>query len=354
VIRVLVVDDSRLARTVLREILEVDPELTVVAEAENGAEAVDRCLEVGPDVILMDIQMPVMDGLAAVERIMAERPTPVIILSATVHPGEVKSAFRAVRAGAFEALPKPAGITTRSGYGRIAGDLRSRVKLYARVGHRKGWLEAQDEPRGPPALVYPAFSRRVVAIGASTGGPRTAQAILKALPRGFPCPILLVQHIGEGFTRGFAQWLDREIQVEVNIVDAPTRLRPGVLHLARDGNHLEVRRGKAVLRDTPPVNGCRPSVDVLFQSVAREYGPEGVGVVLTGMGKDGARGALAMRRAGGQVVVQNEESSVIFGMPRAAIEAGAATHVAAARDIPRILAELLAAESTPGEEEEVW
>ncbi len=343
-IRVMVVDDSRLVRTILREVLESDPELRVVEEAENGAEAVQKCIATGPDVVLMDVQMPIMDGLAAVERIMEERPTPVIILSATVSDGEVKSAFRAVRAGAFEALPKPEGVTTPEAYARIAEGLVSRVKLYAKVGRQRGWQEAATTQAlvGSLSTALPVASPRVVALGASTGGPRTVQAVLAALPATFPCPILLVQHISLGFTRGFAQWLQREVSLTVKVVERAERLEAGSVYLAVDGRHLEARRGFAVLRDTPPVNACRPSVDVLFQSLAREYGALAVAVLLTGMGRDGAQGALAIREAGGEVLVQDEASSVIFGMPKAAIELGAATRVAPARDLPRLLADAIA------------
>ncbi|MBI5017552.1 MAG: chemotaxis-specific protein-glutamate methyltransferase CheB [Deltaproteobacteria bacterium] len=337
-IRVMIVDDSRMVRRILREILESDPEVRVIEEAEDGAEAVEKCVALGPDVVLMDIQMPVMDGLQAVEAIMRERPTPVIILSATVSPGEVKSAFRAVRAGAFEALAKPEGVTSPRVYAAVAADLLARVKLYARVGRRKGWGAEEMEA---PQLRMPAASPRVVGIGASTGGPRTVQAILSALPPAFPCPILVVQHISLGFTRGFASWLQRETNREVKIVERSERLVKGSVYLATDGNHLEVRGGMAVLTQVPPVNACRPSVDVLFSSLAREYGSYAVAVLLTGMGRDGANGAAAVRGAGGEVVVQDEESCVVFGMPKAAIDLGAASRVVPARLVPRTLAEIV-------------
>lgn len=336
-IRVLVVDDSRLVRAVLREILEADPEIRVEAEAENGLEGVEKCVALGPDVVLMDVQMPVMGGLEAVERIMRERPTPVIVLSATVHPGEVGSAFRAVRAGAFEALPKPADLTALDSGAPAAEDLRARVKLYAQVGRRRGWGSA--EAVAPRPLRLPSSSRKVVAIGASAGGPRTVQAVLAALPPAFPCPILLVQHISAGFTRGFSEWLGREIPLPVRVVEKEeSPLRPAV-YLAVDGHHLLVRGGAAMVGSGPPENGCRPSVDVLFRSLAEGYGKQAVGVVLTGMGRDGARGALAIREAGGEVLVQDEHTSAIFGMPRAAIEIGAATRVVPAPEMPRALAE---------------
>jgi len=342
VIRVLVVDDSRLVRTVLREILEADPEIRVAGEADNGQEGVEKCIALAPDVVLMDVQMPVLDGIEAVEKIMRERPTPVIVLSATVNPGEVGSAFRAVRAGAFEALPKPEGMASPEVYQRIAEDLRSRVRLYARVGRRRGWGGDAAAP-APRPLAVPRSSRRVVAVGASAGGPRTLQAILAALPADFPAPILLVQHISSGFTRGFSQWLSREIAMPVHVITGVESLRPGAVYVADDDHHLLVRRGFVAVGSGPPENGCRPSVDVLFRSVAQEYGSLAAAVVLTGMGRDGARGALAIREAGGEVLVQDEQTSAIFGMPKAAIEIGAATRVLPAPDMARALSEALTA-----------
>jgi two-component system chemotaxis response regulator CheB len=289
----------------------------------------------------MDVQMPVMDGLEAVRRIMQERPTPVIVLSATVCPGEVGSAFRAVRAGAFEALPKPEGLTTRESLERITENLISRIKLYARVGRQRGWRgRLMDVPSSGKPL-FPATSHRVVAIGASTGGPRTVQSLLAAIPGSFPSPILLVQHISRGFTQGFAEWLQRECELDIRVVERSEPLRPGTVYLSRDERHLEIGLGRAVARTGPPVNACRPSVDVLFRSVARECGGNGVAVLLTGMGRDGGKGALAVHKAGGEVIVQDERSSVVFGMPKAAIDLGAAHRVLPAEEIPGALAAVL-------------
>lgn len=337
-IRVLVADDSRLVRAVLRELLEQDPAIRVVAEAADGLQASELCRSVSPDVVLMDIQMPVLDGLAAVERIMREDPTPIIVLSATVNPGEVDAAFRAVRAGAFEALAKPEGLVSCGAYDRFGESLRSRVKLYARVARKRGWREA-TQPPAPPRVGMRTGSRRVVALGASAGGPRTVQGVLGALPATFPCPILLVQHISPGFAAGFAKWLARETAFPVVVVGQPVRLQAGRVYVASDGCHLVVRGGDAAVERGPPENGCRPSVDVLFRSLAQQCGTLGVAVVLTGMGRDGAEGALDVRRAGGLVLVQDEASSAIFGMPRAAIALGAATRILPASEIPSALAQ---------------
>lgn len=345
-INVLVVDDSPLVRSIVRDVIEQDPDVTVAGEAENGLDAVKKCISLSPDLVLMDIRMPVMDGLEAVKRIMSEHPTPVLILSATVSPGEVRSAFKAVRAGAFEALPKPEGITSREAYEKLSEDLLSRIKLYAKVGQRRGWKDQCSSARGEtPETCLPFASPRIVAIGASTGGPKTVQTLLSSFPSTFPCPVLLVQHISKGFARGFAQWLQKETSLAVKVVEKPERLLKGTVYTAPDGKHLVVRRGMAAPGDGPPVNACRPSVDVLFDSVAEDYGGYAIGVLLTGMGKDGAEGASKIVRAGGDLIVQDEDSSVIFGMPKAAIDIGAYTQIAPARKIPKILAEIIAGKS---------
>ncbi len=336
-IRVMLVDDSRLVREVIRGMIERDSEIRVSAEAANGAEAIERCVKTKPDVILMDIQMPVMNGIEAVKRIMETNPTPVIVLSATIHPGEVRSTFAALRAGALDAMAKPRGVVIPESYAEISEELINRIKFYARVGKTKGW-HAVSKSVEEPGLSVPSRSSKIVAIGTSTGGPRTLPLVLGPLPKDFPCPIVVVQHMGHGFMRGFAEWLGREITLPVRLVEEAVRLEPGKVYMPPDGVHIEVARGGAVLREGSPVNGCIPSVDVLFNSVAREYGERAIGIILTGMGKDGAEGALAIRKAGGTIIVQDEESSVIFGMPRAAIEINAATRVEPLRAIPGAIA----------------
>lgn len=338
VIKIMLVDDSRLVREVVRGMVERDGEIRVVAEAANGAEALERCLKIQPDVILMDIQMPVMNGIEAVRRIMEARPTPIIVLSATIHPGEVRSTFAALRAGALDAMPKPKGVVLTDTYTGMAEELVSRIKFYARVGKTKGWYSAGIKIESQTGFSVPARSSKIVAVGASTGGPRTLPIALGPLPRDFPCPILIVQHMGHGFMRGFAEWLDREIDLPVKMIEEAVRLEPGHIYLPPDGLHMEVVRQTAVLREGVPVNGCIPSVDVLFSSVAREYGERAIGVILTGMGKDGAEGSLAIKKAGGTVIVQDEDTSVIFGMPRAAMEIGAATKIEPLKSIASAIA----------------
>lgn len=340
-IQVMIVDDSHLVRQMLRELIEHDDEVQVVVEAQNGAEAVDRCLTHKPDVILMDIQMPVMDGIEAVKKIMQVRPTPIIVLSATVYTGEVRSAFRALRAGALDALPKPQGLMVPENFTKVAQDLLSRIKLYALVGKKKGWAQ-EPQTKVQPGFISPSVSSKVVVIGASTGGPGAVMSLLSSLPMNFPSPIILVQHMSEGFLGGFSQWLDREVSLNIVYVEEAVRLEPGNVYIPNNGYHIEVSRGAAVLREGPLVNAVRPAVDVLFKSVAREYGEQVVGVLLTGMGRDGGEGALAIKEAGGTVIVQDEETCVVFGMPKVAIELGAADYVEPLSNIPARLAQAVA------------
>jgi len=291
--------------------------------------------------------MPVMDGIESVKRIMQTAPTPVIVLSASVKSSETRSAFSALSAGAIDAIAKPHGIVSSETYGAIAEDIIGRIKLYYRVA-KSGAAEGEEPLRDLEQITSPPVSSSVIAIGASTGGPRTLSALLSAIKPDFPCPILLVQHISDGFMRGFADWLGREISLDVVIVDHAMRLEPGRVYLPPDGYHLEVSRGAAVLSEAPPLHGCRPAVDVLFKSLAQEYGERAIGIVLTGIGVDGSEGALAIKALGGKVIAQDEASSVIFGMPKSVIERDAATHIASLENMPKLLSELASAHSEEG------
>jgi diguanylate cyclase (GGDEF)-like protein len=240
----------------------------------------------------------------------------------------------------MDALPKPSGIVSPEAYEGMAQDLLNRIKLYARVGKSRRWSAAPEE-RGREKIQIPLLSSRVVGIAASTGGPRTLAYLLGTLPADFPCPILLVQHMAEGFMRGFADWLGREISLDVVLVEHAMRLERGRVYLPPDGYHLEVARGGVTLNESPPVAGCRPSADILFRSMAEEFGARSVAVVLTGLGRDGAEGAKSIRSAGGDVVAQDEASSVVWGMPKAAIDEGASNHVASLATIPAVLGKIV-------------
>ncbi len=338
-IRVLIADDARLVRMLVREILTRDPQIRVVGEAENGREAVDLTLELAPDLIILDVLMPVMDGLAAVREIMARRPTPILILSAHCDPRDSRCAFQAIKLGALDVLPKPeGGLQASSEFG---APLVEKVKLLAGIRvmhHFRG-----QRRREIPALVRPEAAdggRRLLAIGASTGGPKAVLHLLQNLPVDSGARILIVQHIAKGFAPGFARWLDRESPFAVRLAREGDEPQAGVALVAPSDLHLEVREGKVHLSDAPPVHSCRPAVDVLYNSLAGGLATSVVAVLLTGMGRDGAAGMAALKARGSYNLVQDEATSAVYGMPGAAVACGAAHQSLPLEQIPAALAEL--------------
>ena len=336
-IRVVIADDSPLVRAVLRDILTTGGDITVAGEAANGREAAELTERHRPDLVVMDLVMPIMDGLEAIGEIMAHCPTPILVLSGSLDDREVGLAFTAIKLGALDAMAKP-GVDLAAAGAPFADTLREAVRLLSRVKVIRHHLRPKRVPLrdAPPASVPPA-RRSVLAIGASTGGPKAVMSIVKALPANFPGTVCIVQHIAAGFARGFAQWLDRECRMTVRLARDGDELTPGVAFVAPDEHHMTVSGGVIRLDTGPPVNCCRPAIDPLFRSLAEERGSEVVGVLLTGMGRDGAEGLRLIRQSGGMTVVQDEESSVIFGMPRAAIALDAADRVAPIGAIPTII-----------------
>jgi two-component system chemotaxis response regulator CheB len=331
--RVLVVEDSLTVRKRLVEVLGADPDLEVAGEAGDGKEAIELCQSLRPDVVTLDMMLPVMTGLAATEYIMAYCPTPILIVSSSTNRGEVFKTYDALAAGAIDVLEKPSG---EEADGDWECRLVSSVKLISRlkvITHPRGKLglgRRTGAPHEIPGEKEQRRAGRLVAIGTSTGGPGALLAILRTLPADFPLPILVVIHLGEPFAGPFAEWLDGQSRLRVAYArDAealPKIGQPGVI-LAPPGRHLALHDGKLHLTDDPERHSCRPSVDVLFESVARELGNEGVGCLLTGMGRDGAEGLLAIRRAGGMTLAQDEASSVVYGMPREAALLNAAGQI---------------------------
>jgi two-component system chemotaxis response regulator CheB len=327
---VLVVEDSRTVRERLREVLAADPEVAVVGEAEDGRRGIELCMALRPDVVTLDMMLPVMTGLAATEYIMAYCPTPILIVSSSTNRGELFRTYDALAAGALDVLEKPSGVEADDAWER---KLVARVKLVSRVKvitHPRARLSAaRATPPGRNANGERAASAegRAVLLGASTGGPGALVEVLADLPAPFPLPIFLVLHIGEPFGSAFADWLDGQTPHRVRYAAHGEAAEGGRVLMAPPDRHLVVRGGRTWLSDEPERHSCRPSVDVLFESAAAEYGTGALAALLTGMGRDGAAGLLAVRRAGGFTVAQDEATSVVYGMPREAVRLGAAARV---------------------------
>jgi two-component system chemotaxis response regulator CheB len=338
---VLVVEDSPAQRGALVALLEADPELQVVAEAGDGTEAVRAAALHKPDVITMDLHMPRMDGLEATRRIMQETPTPIVMVTASARREHQQLVFEALQAGVLAIVAKPIGANGQP----LATELRRTLKSMAQVKVIRRWAPErlqQTPPLPPPRLVKPPARRpEIVVIGASTGGPQALYEILTHLPATFPLPVLVVQHIAAGFAAGLVEWFRSRCALPIQLAVSGVRLdRPGI-HVTPTGQHLTVRRRTLVLTADPPLSGHRPSATVLFQSVAREYGAAAIGILLSGMGDDGAAGLRDLKRAGATTIAQDEASSVVFGMPAVAINLGVVDHVLPPARIHPLLLQLV-------------
>jgi two-component system chemotaxis response regulator CheB len=329
-IRVLVVEDSATMRHHLRQSLAADPAMHVVGEALDGRHAVEMCGRLRPDVVTMDMMLPTMSGLAATEQIMAHFPTPILVVSSADRQ-ELFSTYDALAAGAVDVLEKPRGDAGDEQWG---ARLRAAVRLISRIRvirHPRARLTGP-----PPGVVLPpdhppGADVRLIAVGASTGGPGALTELLRALPPNFRVPVLCVQHFAasEPFAVAFTDWLAGQTGRAVGYAHdrAQVSALAGRVVLAPPDRHLRVTGGVLRLDDGPPRHNCRPAVDVLFESVADEYGPHAAGCLLTGMGRDGAHGLLRMRGRGAATFAQNEASCVVYGMPREAAMLGAAAMV---------------------------
>jgi two-component system chemotaxis response regulator CheB len=335
-LRAVVADDSPTIRSLLQRILEADPGIQVVGLARDGREAVEMVQALRPDVVTMDIQMPRMNGFEATKEIMITAPTPIVIVTASTVGRDVSTAVHALAAGALTLLLKPPG-PDAPGFEAAAAELVATVKAMTQVKvvrHHRG-----KEPIARPAARVPAVG--VVAIASSTGGPQALQRLLSDLPRDFPAPLLIVQHISAGFTEGLASWLGQSVPLRVKVAEADEALWPSTVYIAPEDHHLGVSpRRAAQLRDDPPIGGFRPSATHLFRSVAAAYGSSAVAVMLTGMGDDGVAGLAELRRQGARILAQDEATSVVFGMPAAAIRAGLADRVLPLDQIAAALVEL--------------
>ena len=331
-IRALVVEDSLTVRKRLIEILSSDADLEVVGEAEDGVTAIALCQRLRPDVIALDMMLPRMTGLAVTEYVMAHFPTPILIVSASTNRGELFRTYEALAAGALDVLEKP---TADELEGEWEVRFLSAMKLLSRIKvitHPRAKLSWAPQPMGAlrANTRRPSGRFSAVAIGGSTGGPVAVREILRALPADFPLPVLLVIHLAEGFGAAFADWLDGSSPLRVTCARDGERLPPvgeGRVIMAPPNAHMVLADGRLRLTRAPERHYCRPSVDVLFESVARELGDQAIACILTGMGKDGAAGLLAVKRAGGACLAQDEATSVVYGMPREAALLGAAERV---------------------------
>ncbi|MGC2521008.1 MAG: chemotaxis-specific protein-glutamate methyltransferase CheB [Burkholderiales bacterium] len=343
-IRVLVVEDSPVVREFLVHILSSDPGIRVVGTASNGEEAVEAVRLDRPDVITMDIHMPRLDGLEATRRIMETHPTPIVIVSGSEKSGEVATAFSAMDAGALAVLPRPRGIG-HPAHDATAKELVQTVKLMSEVKVVRRWSRARrDAPAPRPTemgLASEPAKVRIVAIGASTGGPPALQTILAALPKDFPAPLLIVQHMAAGFIQGFVDWLAHSSSLPIHLATQGEFMLPGHIYVAPDGFQMKVGNGeKIVLTKDEPENGLRPSVSCLFRSLAEVYGCDAVAGLLTGMGRDGAEELRLLKEKGAVTFAQDKESSVVHGMPGEAIRLDAAMLVLPPEKIAAVLTNL--------------
>jgi len=333
-INVLVVEDSAVIREFLVHILESDPDIAVIATARNGEEAVGMAQQRHPDVITMDIHMPKMNGLEATRRIMETNPIPIVIVSGSQDMGEMGTTFDAMNAGALAILPRPAGVG-HPDYQAMVRHMIQTVKLMLEVKMVRRWARMRNSasaslpPRPATPTLAPEKTRlSVVGIGASTGGPSAIEMILAALPKSFPVPILIVQHISPGFVGGLTQWLSKSSGPPVHVATHGELPLAGHAYIAPDEFHMKiVREGRIILTKDPPEHGLRPSVSSLFRSICEVYGREAVAGLLTGMGRDGAEELRRLKEKGAVTFAQDKDSSVVHGMPGEAARLGAATFV---------------------------
>jgi two-component system, chemotaxis family, protein-glutamate methylesterase/glutaminase len=320
--RVLIIDDSALMRQLLTELLSEDPDIEVVDSAPDPLVAREMIKALNPDVITLDVEMPHMDGLTFLRKVMALRPMPVVMISTLTQAG-AEVTLEALEAGAVDFVAKPHS-SVGPAMVALAEQLRAKVKAAAHTRVRV--RSAQPKPRLPQRRALNRQTGKILLVGASTGGVEALKTLLMDMPPDCP-PTLVTQHMPERFTAAFANRLNRECPMSVYEATDRQAIKPGCVYIAPGDHHLELsREGMAWvcrLHDGPPVSGHRPSVDVLFRSGARVAGAKAIGVILTGMGKDGAEGLLEMRKAGASTLGQDEASSLIYGMPRVAFERGA-------------------------------
>jgi two-component system chemotaxis response regulator CheB len=327
IIKVLVVDDSPAMCKVLTDVINSDLQTIVAGVARNGKEAVEMAVCLKPDIITMDVDMPVMDGIEAIKQIMAYNATPILVVCASTMDVEMDKVFKAMSCGALDVIDKSqmSAVADRP-YGSI---LIEKIKFLSGIKVIRHPLATLNKDAPQKALNIPKDVKqevfeKIVAIAASTGGPSAILEVLKKLPKKFPCGIVIVQHITSGFLEGMVDWLNSECQIKVKVAQDAERVCPGIAYLAPTDMQMRIGIGGEIcLSDEPPYNGYKPSGDVLLESVAAVYKESAIGVILTGMGSDGAMGIRAIKQMNGKTIAQDEKSCAVFGMPKAAIEMGA-------------------------------
>ena len=342
-IKVLLVEDSPVATIVLKRIFDASPEIQVVGTACNGLEALELIPKLQPEVICTDLNMAQMNGLEFTQEVMKKYPRPILIISASVQAKDTQNVFQLLKAGALDVFPKPIG-GLASDYDRLANELIAKVKVLSGVKvftrHQKlGVIEKSDRPikqiNQLPMHKYGLCSEnlnlqtiKLLAVGASTGGPQALNSIIAQFPANLPVPIICIQHISEGFLQGLVDWLGCESKLPVKIAGLGEFPQAGIVYFPPEKRHLELDfQGRFIYSEAVHEVGHCPSITVTLKSVANSYGRAAAGVLLTGMGRDGAEGMLAIARGGGLTIAQDEASSVVFGMPKEAIALGAAQHV---------------------------
>ena len=341
-IKVMIVEDSAVITELLRHIIESDPRLEVVGTALSGEAALEMLARVNPDIISLDIRLPGMNGFEVTRWIMENKPTPIVVISASVEDEDLKISMNALQAGALSVLEKPLG-ASHADYAALAKTICNQLVIMSevRVIQQRNRLRPTGVTAERKRILFPTpvpGDYRIMGIAASTGGPGALVKVIGKLPADFPLPILLVQHIGTTFLEGFASWFQTNCKFSVHIARDALLLQPGCIYMAAPDRHLVIRKGLVVSEDGPTVCSQRPSANVLFDSIAKIFGKSALGVLLTGMGEDGALGLKSIKDAGGYTIVEDESTAVVYGMPEAAVRLGGACESMPVHEIsPRIM-----------------